>query len=332
MSTTENGITIPVKTGYTFGGYYTETDENGIQYIDENGKLTNLADDTNFTSAGTLYAKWFKNLQVTFDANGGKLTENEEQLDSISKTYTVGSTYGELPTPTMEGQTFDGWYAAKLDEVPEGYTRVEYVESNGNQYIDTGIVPGSDTKVEFDYALTSLDYQSENGWGSSGDQESFLWQFWPNSKNMGVSVSDNWTQIHVTTVGDLNRHKLILQSGSQIVDGEVVGTDTISNTATTEQTMYIGAMHVEWDSSPANYAYQKVYSAKIWNGSTLVRDYIPCVRNSDNIAGYYDTVSGIFIPSASSTDLIAGSTFEKITSATQMIADTEHTLYAKWNN
>lgn len=54
-----NGVTIPKKTGYTFGGYYTETRGNGTQYFDKDGKGTTpwkVANDT------VLYAYWIRNV------------------------------------------------------------------------------------------------------------------------------------------------------------------------------------------------------------------------------------------------------------------------------
>ncbi len=44
-----------------------------------------------------------KELTVTFDPNGGT-------VDKETKEVIYGSTYGELPIPTREGYTFDGWY------------------------------------------------------------------------------------------------------------------------------------------------------------------------------------------------------------------------------
>ncbi len=42
---------------------------------------------------------------VTFNANGGKVSTS-------SRTYTVGSSYGTLPTPTRSGYEFEGWYTS----------------------------------------------------------------------------------------------------------------------------------------------------------------------------------------------------------------------------
>jgi uncharacterized repeat protein (TIGR02543 family) len=98
-------ITIPAKTGYTFGGYYTSTGGSGTQYITSGGVMTNNL----YKQSGnrTLHAKWTaKTFTVTFDANGGSTS-------TASKTVTYASTYGTLPTPTRTGHTFGGWYTAK---------------------------------------------------------------------------------------------------------------------------------------------------------------------------------------------------------------------------
>ena len=46
------------------------------------------------------------NVNVTFDLNGGG------SVSPTSKSVTVGSTYGTLPTPTRTGYTFNGWYTS----------------------------------------------------------------------------------------------------------------------------------------------------------------------------------------------------------------------------
>ena len=45
-------------------------------------------------------------IRVSFDANGGSVR-------TTSKTVTYKLTYGDLPTPTRSGYTFDGWYTAR---------------------------------------------------------------------------------------------------------------------------------------------------------------------------------------------------------------------------
>ena len=56
----------------------------------------------------TLYATWkASNYEITFDANGGSVSQN-------SKKVTYNSSYGTLPTPEYEGYIFEGWYTKKV--------------------------------------------------------------------------------------------------------------------------------------------------------------------------------------------------------------------------
>ena len=58
-STSILSITIPKKTGYTFGGYYTKTNGAGTKVIDLNGSILS-SKTTTFTEDGTLYAQWLQ--------------------------------------------------------------------------------------------------------------------------------------------------------------------------------------------------------------------------------------------------------------------------------
>ena len=85
----------PTKDGYTFTGWYTE-EENGEQITSE--KIVKVLNDQ------TLYAHWTVNkYTITFNSQGGMLENNKKEV-------TYDEVYGELPEPSMEGHTFEGWY------------------------------------------------------------------------------------------------------------------------------------------------------------------------------------------------------------------------------
>lgn len=85
----------PTRTGYTFGGWFTNSGFSG-------DAVTKIPADA--TEAKTFYAKWTANeYTVTFDANEGKVTPE-------NKTVTYDGIYGELPTPTRSGYKFLGWF------------------------------------------------------------------------------------------------------------------------------------------------------------------------------------------------------------------------------
>ena len=98
-TTLKNGgaIVAPTKTGYSFTGYF----KSDAKYYDNNLTPTN----TKWTTVGngTLLAGWQANTYtVSFNGNGGSNADN--------KTVTYDATYGELPSSTRTGYTFDGWF------------------------------------------------------------------------------------------------------------------------------------------------------------------------------------------------------------------------------
>ncbi|MCR5783124.1 MAG: InlB B-repeat-containing protein, partial [Clostridia bacterium] len=117
-----SAITVPQKTGYTFGGYYTSTG-GGTQYINASGSFVNNAYST-VTADTTLYAKWTANTYtVAYNGNGntgGSTASSSHTYDvaknltanGFNRSYTV-SYNGNGGTPTLANNTatatFNGW-------------------------------------------------------------------------------------------------------------------------------------------------------------------------------------------------------------------------------
>ena len=109
MSVTQNkaygDLPIPEKEGYTFENWQTE---DGV-VITSTSLVTK-------SETHTLKAIWVgEAVAINFDANGG----NEITM-MLSKQY--GGTYGNLPTATRTGYTFNGWYTEAT-----GGTKVESI-------------------------------------------------------------------------------------------------------------------------------------------------------------------------------------------------------------
>lgn len=117
------------KSGYSFSGWVFRKKINGeIYYLYNNGQYNNLQwykdneqpagvekyiynDNEGTCNATTIdgdtitaIAQWKKQYTLTFDANGGTVSET-------SRTITEGNQIGNLPTPNKDGYRFYGWYA-----------------------------------------------------------------------------------------------------------------------------------------------------------------------------------------------------------------------------
>ncbi|WP_206105479.1 InlB B-repeat-containing protein [Paenibacillus thalictri] len=84
---------VPKKTGYTFGGWYSDS-----------GLATAFDFNSAIASDTTLYAKWTTNsYTVSFTSNGGSVV--------ASQTVTYNTYASEPVAPTKTGYTFGGWYS-----------------------------------------------------------------------------------------------------------------------------------------------------------------------------------------------------------------------------
>ncbi len=116
-------ITVPTKTGYTFGGYFTGTNGSGTQYYNADGTSAKPWDKTADT---TLYAKWTINTyKVKFNGNGstsGTMTDQNFtygtaqnlKANAFVRQYTVTYDYndatgGASPASADAVATFNGW-------------------------------------------------------------------------------------------------------------------------------------------------------------------------------------------------------------------------------
>ena len=108
--------TMPSRTGYNFGGYFTETGGAGTQYYNSDGTSArnwDVASDT------TLYAKWTgKTYTVTLNQQSGS-----GGTGSVTATY--GSAMPSMTKPSRTGYTFQGYYTGT------GGSGTQYYNSNG---------------------------------------------------------------------------------------------------------------------------------------------------------------------------------------------------------
>ena len=99
VDSTYGALPTPTKSGKSFDGWY-----------DDSTKITassTVTKDVNHTLKAHWKDKTPTTVTVTFDPNGGTMA-----LSDQTKTVTVGDPYGQMPVPTREGYTFEGWFNA----------------------------------------------------------------------------------------------------------------------------------------------------------------------------------------------------------------------------
>ncbi len=113
-SGTKNPITIPVKTGYKFNGYYTEESGAGTQIIDSEGYIIASKTKT-FTDDGTLYAYWTPNVYTITLNNKGATTAGTTKIylkynDGWYSDAEATNKITKITSPAKNGYLYDGYY------------------------------------------------------------------------------------------------------------------------------------------------------------------------------------------------------------------------------
>ncbi len=201
---------------------------------------------------------------------------------------------------------FFGFADAFSANLPSGYTELEYIESSGTQYIDTGINATGNLDIQATVKILSMDSSISGLFGARNiSNNSTLDAVW-----LGVSTSRTlWLYNNNTT----NNH-LPVWDTNKWYDVHTINGDLYldaSKIATYETATFSGPLIYLFSSNNGG-SIQKgggnfqFSSFKIKQNNTLVQDLIPAKRDSDGEIGMYDTVSNTFFTNAGTGTFTAG--------------------------
>ncbi len=186
---------------------------------------------------------------------------------------------------------------------PSTYQQVEYIESTGTQYIDTGIVPNATTKLETVFQYTKTYTSGSHCNGISWDYGRFAFGVVTSlSKKFVYSIAHGNFDSGVTA--DTKKHTLLMQAnGFTRMDGfeYTYPVETMQG----DVTIPIFARSDEF-SKISGYSDMRLFSYKLYSDDAMVRDYIPCYRKSDNEIGLFDLVNGEFYTNKGTGTFVKG--------------------------
>lgn len=194
--------------------------------------------------------------------------------------------------------------------LPSGYTRLEYIESTGTQYINTKVTAPAGVLVECDIMLTAYAGNLNTVFGAV-DAESPYFRDYLAAKNSGAwelgayGYSDfGSTQLNAKTAiqcctisGSIS---CTINDAAQTVDTNI-GVDG----SRTSLPIYLFGMNF---SGGLNLAKMRLYGARIYLDAAktnLCRDFIPCT-NASGVVGLWDAANGLFYANAGTGVFTAG--------------------------
>ena len=167
------------------------------------------------------------------------------------------------------------------------YVAVEYIESTGTQWIDTGIILTGNHSVEIDFQLTNA-VQFRRGLFGGYATSRYGGLISPSNSKLefGYGSSNVYHQIDA----DTSRHLVRQEKNKLYVDGVLVRTFSEAS-FTSSYSSPLG----DFRFTNYNPALARYYSCRIYDGGLIVRDYQP-VRFTNSLGqaegAMYDRVSG----------------------------------------
>jgi hypothetical protein len=198
---------------------------------------------------------------------------------------------------------FFGFANAFSANLPSGYTELEYIESTGTQYIDTGFSPDANTRVDWQGQLIS---------GSSGVLlgarvgNSNPGRFFPFAFSTGTNYRTTYGAHDVNVSADTSTvctGSFRPSESKSIINGTTYSfvSPNFSKTESNNLLLFgvsgYGDMHY--------LSTGKIWYVKIWNNGTLVRNLVPAT-NSSGVVGMYDTVNNVFYTNKGTGTFTAG--------------------------
>ena len=227
-------------------------------------------------------------------------------IASGSNTVTVGY-MGETATVT----------ATAVNALPSGYTRLEYVYTDGRQYINPSLNSDDVDFAEYEVMVRSQ-WFNKGGNILSSDNCKFPYLSGDNTNGFRSRIQFNHAGNGDNKVSSGSylfpwsfdeRHTLsgFGSGGSVAVDG--VQLFAVPRGSAASDALYIfagGASRIVDGMPNESYAFMgRLYGMKLYKNSTLIRNYIPC-KDSTGEAGLYDLVTNTFLKSASEKKLLRG--------------------------
>ena len=183
--------------------------------------------------------------------------------------------------------------------LPEGYAEVQYIQSSGTQYVDTGFKPNQDTRVLIKLSTSETGSHTVFGADFSWTDDGFA---------LGVGFTHYGKE--TGTISGLNNespHEVDFNKNIIFMDGSTVLTMGASTFSVPHNLALFANNRAGGIQEKTTMA---LYYCRIYDGNTIIRDYIPC-KNAGGAVGLYDLVDGKFYGNAGTGSFTAGPVVER---------------------
>ena len=192
-------------------------------------------------------------------------------------------------------------------ELPKGYSRLEYIQSTGTQYIKTDVIPQK--TLTFKTIVEVLTTKNTVIWGvrPAGTFYNAKRQMYLNKtdgttfKNDIVFFNGSYPNVNIVTEYAQMMNATMLGVKYELLCGQT-NAELYTDGAT--EPMYIFALNNV--GKPSAYINCKLYEFIVYDSGSVYRRYIPVQRDADGEIGLFETVTKTFLTNAGTGKFIGG--------------------------
>ena len=226
------------------------------------------------------------------------LKKNNLIVENPDDVIIDGKNYWKV-TGLKTGQKYeiksDGSVEKSRDILPNCFQQVEYIESTGIQYIDTGVKDEESIKWQIELSFSTI-----NGRRLMGANLGL--NFACNNGTLQIGNTNSTISVNTNEVVSIEMERT---ENARIM--KVRDTETVVTNPTGHNNIYICGLDMggyKWNLSSEDFI-GRVYSSKIYKNNLSIRDFIPCYCNTtvtdtngkqcpSGTKGLYDFVTGKF--------------------------------------
>ena len=190
------------------------------------------------------------------------------------------------------------------------YTKLEYIESTGTQYIDTNYYLNSnDIKIKTKVYTQDMPTGEQNIIGNQdsmtgrfilGLYNKYIFGYSRNGSKDDNVVSETFNGANIFDI------EVDYNYSTHIKQLTVNGNTTTSNYNNTISNSNVTVKLLRGADDSQYYFIGRLYYLQLFNGDYLIRNFVPAVRNSDNAVGLYDEVYDVFYTNSGTGEFIKG--------------------------
>lgn len=191
---------------------------------------------------------------------------------------------------------------------------VDYIESTGTQYIDTGVIQNSNQKFEIITQPLTLagnqaffGSQTGSGSGSSGAKYMFLGIY---TNHPGWLVQYGYASDYFNYgTKDLNKHTFVLDLPNLTLNVDDVSYDISASSATISGTYSVWLFARNDNGAGRTFYTGRVYGYKVYENGELIQDLKPCLHPKTFEACMYDMITKQYFYNQGAGEFIAAPRF-----------------------